>query len=791
MSTIPILLGLVLAVPANGDESVLAAARLPTTDKAILNFFHKRSQPPPVRAAIEQLARALGSNNPAEADDAHAELLGIGLPVVPVLREVANRVDLVRASKRAKQILLMIEAPEAGRLSIDAARWLASRKSPGAAEALLGYLPVADDDQVFEEIVLALGSLSFPEGKADPALLAALKSPKAFTRAAAARALCIAGDSAYWKAVRPLLTDSDPSVRFQVAAALADAHDGEAIPVLIECLSDGPLALAAQADEYLARLAGDWTVHAPRGSDIVSRELRRAIWAAWWAKTGGDLILRELKARTLTDDELDEARALLRKLETEQVETTGTASQSLMELGPRVGPLVRRALQQSDMRPSPNRARSLESIAEEFPPLPPPEPLFRILSVRRPPGTVAALLAFLPCAENEEMIAGIIPVLVEVGVVDGNADEALFKALGDKVGIRRAVAAVTLWRGHASGGVPAVRKLLTDKDLQVRRRVALGLAMAGDQDGAVVLTGLLEELPNEQAWEIEEQLERLAGGKAPAELIANPTNWKKVAGVWRQWWQGERGKVVMIDSFVPASGGSLRGFTLLVQQQSNTVTELGPDGRPRWTLTGLQDPSDAQVLANQHVLVAERGRVTERDLTGKVLWKLEGIRPLAVQRLAKGNTFIPCTGQLVEVDRAGKDILRVAVGDIVAARRLPDRRIVAFERGSIIQLDEAGREIKRVPAVTSGVIGGAGCNEVLDNGHVLVLSPGLGNITEFDMEGKQVGSFDVPGASHGFRLPNGHTLVTAERTKYVELDKNWKQIKETMLEAPAFRVKRR
>src|SRR5580693_6869772 len=221
MSTIPILLGLVLAVPANSDESVLGAARLPTTDKAVLNFFYKRSQPPPGRAAIEQQARALGSNNPAEADDAHAELLSIGPPVVPVLREVANRVDLVRASKRAKQILLMIEGPEAGRLPIDAARLLASRKSPGAAEALLGYLPVADNDQVFEEIVSALGSLSVLDGKADPALLAALKSAKAFTRAAAARALCKAGSIPSWKAVRPLLTDSDPAVRFHVAAALA------------------------------------------------------------------------------------------------------------------------------------------------------------------------------------------------------------------------------------------------------------------------------------------------------------------------------------------------------------------------------------------------------------------------------------------------------------------------------------------------------------------------------------------------------------------------------------------
>ena len=175
-------------------------------------------------------------------------------------------------------------------------------------------------------------------------------------------------------------------------------------------------------------------------------------------------------------------------------------------------------------------------------------------------------------------------------MVDGKADAALVKALDDRAGIRRAVAAVTLRRGGIADHFPAVRKLLLDKDIEVRRRVALDLAEAGDNEGAVTLSDLLENLPDARAWEIEEQLERLAGGKAPAEMTANPIDWKKVAGAWRQWWQGERGKVVMTDSFVPASGGSLRGYTLLVQPQSNTITELGPDGKPRWTLTGLQGP---------------------------------------------------------------------------------------------------------------------------------------------------------------------------------------------------------
>ena len=187
--------------------------------------------------------------------------------------------------------------------------------------------------------------------------------------------------------------------------------------------------------------------------------------------------------------------------------------------------------------------------------------------------------------------------------------------------------------------------------------------------------------------------------------------------------------------------------------------------------------------------MAGTNRVTERDLRGTVLWKLEGIAPVSVQRLPNGNTFIPCNDLLLEVDRRGKEVLRVElqtmVGRISAARRLPDGRIIVFSRREIIQLDKAGKEVKRVGVM----VGGAGCNEVLDNGHVLVLSPGAGNLTEFDQDGNEINRFEQDGAAHAFRLPNGHTLVMVMGTKYVELDKNWQQIKETPLTGDVFRVK--
>jgi hypothetical protein len=142
---------------------------------------------------------------------------------------------------------------------------------------------------------------------------------------------------------------------------------------------------------------------------------------------------------------------------------------------------------------------------------------------------------------------------------------------------------------------------------------------------------------------------------------------------------------------------------------------------------------------------------------------------------------------LIEVNRSGKEVLRAMVeGGIAAARRLPDGRIVVFGQGNeVIQLDKAGKEVKRVQVMC----GGAGCNEVLDNGHVLTLSPGMGSCIEFDQDGNEINRFDEQGVAHACRLPNGHTLVMIRGTKYVELDKNWKQIKETALTADVFRVK--
>jgi hypothetical protein len=65
----------------------------------------------------------------------------------------------------------------------------------------------------------------------------------------------------------------------------------------------------------------------------------------------------------------------------------------------------------------------------------------------------------------------------------------------------------------------------------------------------------------------------------------------------------------------------------------------------------------------------------------------------------------------------------------------------------------------------------------------------MGNMIEFDQDGTEIGRFEEQGAAHACRLPNGHTLVLVMGSKYIELDKDWKQIKETPLTGDVFRVK--
>ncbi len=786
------------ADPADPDQAQLDAALLPTNDAGLVTFFHLRERGEPAQGTLDQLIENLGDSAPDARQQACADLVAIGTPALPRLRALVREGG--RSAALAKHCVTAIES-DGGTLTSAAARLLSQRSASNATRVLLDYLPHAENDRVLQDIVELLRTAAHNQnGTVDPAVVNALSDDHPLRRATAVILLAEGNLTPHRDAIRKLLLDPAPSARLRAALVLAKADDPQAVATLITVLGDvGDGEARSAIEDFLTELAGALGPNVKNGKAALTAVQARDAWLQWWRDTEGPDLLNELKKRSRPEVDLSQVHALVQKLGDNTFEARENAQKDLIGLGVPVLPLLRQVYRDPPDLEVRVRVRACietiegqnEKAKEEY--LPRLLALARLVALRQPPGAAEAILAYLPSVDEDGLREELQKALTAVAFSNGEANPVVMKALTDSSATRRIAATRALCSIPKTDHLENVRRLLQDADPAVRLSVALTLAEARDPDALPALASFIAQAPADLAAQAEDFLSQLSGEAGPKNLPEGEANRKERSAAWVSWAQIAKNDPAVFATIAttarervgPASGGRLRGFTLLVQPQSNMVTALGPDGKERWALTGLEGPVDAQVLANGHILVAESNRVTERDVRGTVLWKLEGITPVSVQRLPNGNTFIPCNDVLVEVDRRGKEVLRAMVAGISAAHRLPDGRIVAFDRNEIIQLDKAGKEVKRAQVM----VGGAGCNEVLDNGHVLTLSPGMGNCTEFDQDGNEINHFDQQGVTHAFRLPNGHTLVMVRGTKYVELDKNWQQIKETALTGDVFRVK--
>ncbi|HJT78152.1 MAG TPA: HEAT repeat domain-containing protein, partial [Gemmataceae bacterium] len=651
---------------------------------------------------------------------------------------------------------------DGGALTVAAARLLARRHPADAASVLLAYLPHAENDTVLQEIEQTLRTLGHDEkGSANATVVQALGDEHPLRRATAVVVLAEGDLAPHRDALRKLLLDPAASVRLRAALALARADEAPAVATLIALLGEvEDREQRVDIEDFLIDFAGDLAPKVKAGDAVLPPLQARDAWQKWWRDTEGAALLDELKKRTRPDVDPGKVHGLVQKLADSSFDARQHAQEELVRLGVPILPLLREVYRDPPDLEVRLRVRScIETIESENEKakekdLPRLLAVARVAAVRKTPGTAEVILRYLPSQDEDELREELQRTLASVAFLGGEANPAVVAALSDKSGTRRIAAARALCTVPRPEHLDKVRRLLKDPEPAVRLAAAVALADARDPAALSVLASFVAQLPADLAGRAEDYLIQLAGEAQPKELPPGDANRPKRSAAWTTWVQAAKGNPALFsalnvagrDRAGPASSKTVRGYTLLVQPQSNSVVELGPDGKQRWALTELDAPQDAVVLANQHVLVAEQNRVTERDLRGKVVWQREVSRPFSVQRLRNGNTFIVAVNVIFEVDRAGKLVLSVsATGQGFAARRLKDGRIIAFDRSNVIQLDKTGREVKRIPVMG---IGGAGCNEVLDNGHILVLSPGMGNITEFDEEGKVVGSFDLPGASH-------------------------------------------
>ena len=261
----------------DGDERLLREAGIASDGPALLQFFRDRVAGGDDRDRIAALIKQLGDDSFDQREKASAQLVAIGAKAEAQLREAVKNPPEAEVKQRAELCLREIAKGGTARLPGAAARVLARRKPEGAVTALLAYLPSADGETAREAVTDALSALALRDGKADPALIAALEDKLALKRATAAAALARAGAKEQMPALRKLLKDPDAVVRLRVALALVAVRDKEAVPTLVDLLADLPPNQGAEAEEVLRILAGDAAPEATLGPSETAQGRPRSL----------------------------------------------------------------------------------------------------------------------------------------------------------------------------------------------------------------------------------------------------------------------------------------------------------------------------------------------------------------------------------------------------------------------------------------------------------------------------------------------------------------------------------
>jgi HEAT repeat protein len=273
--------------------------------EALLNEFRKRTLTPGDIAKVRPLLAKLSDMAFRVREQAQADLVAYGPPVMPLLRSALKDADLEKRL-RIEHCLQAIAKSDRPSLPPVAARLVALRKPAGAVDALLAFLPWTEDEQLAGEVEHALTQLAVRGGKVDPALPRALDDEWPVRRAIAGKVLVGIGGGEH-RAVRKLLADPDAAVRLCVALALVCAGDKEAVPALIDLAADLPASHAWQAAELLQHIAGN-KGPALEDDNATGHQRHRAAWQKWWEDHAATIDLTSLPAG-LTHKAAVQARA--------------------------------------------------------------------------------------------------------------------------------------------------------------------------------------------------------------------------------------------------------------------------------------------------------------------------------------------------------------------------------------------------------------------------------------------------------------------------------------------------
>ncbi len=205
MAVVPVLLCAGADQPAppssvSAAEKKLKAADLKTDGPALLAFLKARSLSDEERERVDILIAELGASSHKVREQASKDLIAKGPAVLAALKEGLAYPDQ-EVQRRCEICIRDIKSNDVlGELSGVVVRLLAERRPAGAVEALLAYLPCADNEAVVDDIRDALARLAYwapPDApgrkQANKALVAALADKLPVRRLTAGEALIQAG----------------------------------------------------------------------------------------------------------------------------------------------------------------------------------------------------------------------------------------------------------------------------------------------------------------------------------------------------------------------------------------------------------------------------------------------------------------------------------------------------------------------------------------------------------------------------------------------------------------------
>jgi hypothetical protein len=298
------------AEPADPDAAVLRRAGLdPADGPGLVGYLKARTANDTDKGKLDGLLKRFAADRFEDRQAASAEAARLGPVAVSPLRKAAEDKTIdPEIAYRAREALKTLLGADHSRVSAAVVRGVAKLKPPGAAAALIGFLPLADSEGVADDIRAALVGLAAAGGKADPALVAALTAPSPVVRAAAYTALVEGGPAgervripdAFPAVKAAVRADPDVEAKFRGLWVLAHTtREKEFVPDLIALIPALPRGRLWQLEDFLLRLAGEHPKGGRFGRTPESLTKARDAWAGWWATGGADLAKADLTPRVL------------------------------------------------------------------------------------------------------------------------------------------------------------------------------------------------------------------------------------------------------------------------------------------------------------------------------------------------------------------------------------------------------------------------------------------------------------------------------------------------------------